>query len=80
MSLLTFREQAAIALRAPRPIAVCDLDAVASEAQKLADACCKAWGHDERPFFLSSPGIGTIAAGGITQDHKRCIRCGLEIK
>ena len=40
MSTLTFREQAAIALY------VSDTRRTVEMAQKLAEACCEAWGHD----------------------------------
>lgn len=75
---LSFREQAAIALLGgvqggPASPTAGD---VIRMTQRLADAACAAWGHDEEPFFLSSPGARTIAAGGITQDHFRCKRCG----
>lgn len=65
MSLhLSFREQAAIALRAApeyRDEGVFTNEGAVVEAQSLADACCAAWGHEE------SGGIGSV---------RRCRRCG----
>lgn len=81
---LSFREHAAIALSTAYTIRSGDAhsgDARSGEefargAQKLADECCAVWGHDQEEFFLSYPGAGTIAAGGISQTHMRCRRCG----
>lgn len=59
MSTLSFREQAAIALLTySGPI-----DAP-SIAQGLADACCKAWGHDWPEQMHDALGRGCTRCGG----------------
>lgn len=76
---LSFREHAAIALSTAYTIRSGDAhsgEEFARGAQKLADNCCDVWGHDQEEFFPSYPGAGTIAAGGISQTHVRCRRCG----
>lgn len=63
MSALSFREQAAIALFASCQTAEQKYAAVAtSGAQRLADACCEAWGHANVTDAEGRP--------------VRCARCG----
>lgn len=67
---LSFREQAAIAIRTMPPVDADDREWSSSEAveraQHLADACCAKWGHDwERIDPDAQPPCGS-----------NCLRCG----
>jgi len=61
--MLSFREQAAIAMAtAMHPDGRMSAPAAAEQAQSLATACCKAWGHQ---------------FSGEIHDESECERCGL---
>lgn len=64
MSALSFREQAAIAYLSMSHVV--SPEGAASVAQKLADACCAAWGHD--------CGDGYVVRA--MRDGETCRRCG----
>lgn len=93
MSNMSFREQVALAtmqqamrvdMKNPQATSAQLIVAAAKSsvimAQALADAACEARGHEESTYTLSSPGVGTLAAGGVTQQHSRCARCGTVLR
>lgn len=82
---LSFREQAAIALRAqPQingnapsdsdPRYSLDAEDACTEAQLLANACCVKWGHDWQP--LAPHGEWRAPGVALQGDGAQCCRCG----
>lgn len=66
---ITFRERAAIALLAGGPYLI---QGAVAEAQKLADECCKAWGHVD-PEAREMPAHLAAMMGPMAEE---CPRCG----
>lgn len=64
---LSFREQAAIAQLAA---GVRNMPSIRDDAQKLADSCCKVWGHDYVEWR------GENGNGRTVWIADACVRCG----
>jgi len=71
----------AVEVQFGRPLSSHDeLKTIVGFVDRVAVEACEQWGHDETEFYLSAPGMMTLARPTMEHRHWKCRRCGREIR